>query len=370
MSNLFDETILKNHTIRNRFVMAPMQTYASNQDGKISEEEIEYFRLRAKEVGIAFTGCTPVRPNGIGFVNQFRGYADYYLDSLSAIASAMKENGAVAILQIYHAGRMPDIEVSENRDIVSASDIPAPRPGYKTPRPLEDKEIEEIIEGFYDTTVRAIKAGFDGVEVHGANTYLIQQFFSPNSNQRSDQWGGSREKRTLFPLRVIKRVFDAVSDMNAKDFIVGYRMSPEETEEVGITLDDSLYLCDKIVNAGVDYFHLSLNRSFDQNPMRDSTDSRVIGTEFANVINNRIPLIGARLINSEESAKKALEVGYSYLSLGKALLLNPDFVSRIQNGTRMDTEITYKQAIERKLPEKLLQKIDTVTSWKHMIKYE
>ncbi|MEJ7301331.1 flavocytochrome c, partial [Staphylococcus caprae] len=100
-------------------------------------------------------------------------------------------------------------------------------------------QINEMINDFGEATRRAIEAGFDGVEIHGANTYLLQQFFSPHSNRRKDSWGGSREKRTRFPIEVLTKVQHVVAEKEASHFIIGYRFSPEEIEEPGIRFEDT-----------------------------------------------------------------------------------------------------------------------------------
>lgn len=122
---------------------------------------------------------------------------------------------------------MTDSGVLRGVQPVSASAIAAERPNAEIPRALTEDEIFDLIEDFKKATERAIKAGFDGVEIHGANTYIIQQFFSPHSNRREDQWGGSIEKRFNFINELVDSVTEVVDNSNVQDFIVGYHFSPE-----------------------------------------------------------------------------------------------------------------------------------------------
>ncbi len=180
------------------------------------------------------------------------------IHGLCKLATTIKEQGAKAILQIFHGGRMCPPELVPNGDIVSASAVPAEQPNAHIPRALKGEEIRTIIKDFGETTRRAIEAGFDGVEIHGANGYLIHQFFSPHSNRREDEWGGSLQKRLAFPLAIVDEVKKVVDTYAKEPFIVGYRFSPEEPETPGITMADTLELVDALANQPIDYLHVSL----------------------------------------------------------------------------------------------------------------
>ncbi len=257
--------------LRNRLVMAPMTTWSSQPDGQISLDELDYYRYRSGGVGMVITATTFTIPNGMGFKNQFyAGGDDLYIPSLTKLADSIKLGGAKAILQMFHAGRMSKKSVLGGNQIVSASAVKALREDSELPRELSEPEIHNIIESFYEATRRAIRAGFDGVEIHGANTYLVQQFFSPpHSNRRDDYWGGgSLLKRLRFPIGIVSSVKRAAADFGDDDFIVGYRFSPEEVEEPGITMDDTLKLVDVLADQGLTYLNLSLS-NYKQTSMRD-----------------------------------------------------------------------------------------------------
>jgi len=322
--------------LKNRIVMAPMTNFSSNPDGTVSDDEVSYYARRSGGVSMVITACTYVTPNGKGFHGQFRGDHDEMIPSLSRLAKAIKDQGAKAILQIFHGGRMCPPELVPNGEIVSASDVPAERGGVPseeiTPRALTEQEIEEIIHAFGETTRRAIKAGYDGVEIHGANGYLIQQFFSPHSNRREDRFGGSLEKRMTFPLAIVDEVQRVVKEHATPEFIVGYRFSPEEPETPGITMGDTLKLVDKLADKGLHYLHVSLADFYStaRRGVEDTSKSRI--EYLLETIDNRVPLIGVGSIYKAEDASKAFKAGVPLLALGRELIIDPDWVQKVAEG--------------------------------------
>jgi 2,4-dienoyl-CoA reductase-like NADH-dependent reductase (Old Yellow Enzyme family) len=332
---LFETLNLKSGTkLKNRIVMAPMTNFSSNEDGTVSDDEVNYYARRSNGAGMVITACTFVTENGKGFHGEFAAFNDNFIPSLNRLASAIKEQGAKAVLQIFHGGRMCPPELVPNGDVVSASNIPAEKQGGGTsvvPRELSHEEIEAIIKDFGEATRRAIEAGFDGVEIHGANGYLIQQFFSPHSNRREDQWGGTLEKRLTFPLAVIDEVKKVIIEHAKEPFLVGYRFSPEEAETPGITMSDSLALVDAIAEKSLDYIHVSVT-DFWSVPRREVEDTR----SRIEIINeralNKVPVIGVGSIYTADAALKAKETGVALVALGRGLIIEPDWVEKVQNG--------------------------------------
>lgn len=195
---LFEPFVFANGiTLRNRVVMAPMTTWSANDDGTISDEEVSYYRRRVNGVGLVLTGCTHVSANGIGFTGEFASYDDSFTPSLRRLAAAAKSGGAPAILQIFHAGSKAVPALIPDGDIVSASSLqvsPGPfNPCGGTTRALSHDEILDVISAFGEATCRAIEAGFDGVELHAAHGFLIQNFYSPLYNHRDDEWEARRK---------------------------------------------------------------------------------------------------------------------------------------------------------------------------------
>jgi fumarate reductase flavoprotein subunit len=188
--------------LKNRIMMAPMTTCSGFHEGSVTQDLIEYYQARAGEIGTIIVECGFVDNKGLAFPGAIGLDSDDKIEGLAKVAKAIKEKGSKAVIQVYHGGRMVEPKLIGGQLPVGPSAIAAPRPGAATPIALTANEVDEMIDKFGQAVRRAIEAGFDGVEIHGANTYLIQQFYSPNSNQRDDKWGGSRDNRTQFPLAV------------------------------------------------------------------------------------------------------------------------------------------------------------------------
>ncbi|WP_318503125.1 NADH-dependent flavin oxidoreductase [Bacillus sp. T3] len=357
--------------LKNRIVMAPMTNFSSNSDGTVTDAEVRYYGRRSSGASMVITACTYITPNGKGFHGEFGGDSDDMIPSLKRIAQAIKEKGAKAVLQIFHGGRSCPPELVPNGEIVSASDVPAEKSGVSTeepdvkPRPLTEQEVEDMITAFGETTRRAIEAGYDGVEIHGANGYLIQQFFSPHSNRREDRFGGSLEKRMTFPLAVVDRVIKVVNEHAPSSFIVGYRFSPEEPESPGITMDETLMLVDALADKELHYLHVSLTDFFSK-PRRGVADLNKTRIQYLlETIDNRVPLIGVGSIYSAEDARKAFDTGVSLLALGRELIIDPDWVQKVTEGKEIEivTKIDKDKQQELMIPDPLWKAIIHTPGW-------
>jgi 2,4-dienoyl-CoA reductase-like NADH-dependent reductase (Old Yellow Enzyme family) len=355
--------------LRNRVVMAPMTTWASNDDGTVSDEEDAYYRRRAKDVGLVITGCTHVQANGIGFTGEFAAHEDRFIPSLRKLALAAKSGGAPAILQIFHAGvkTLPEL-VS---DVVAASAVAGdggPFASAILPRALGEEEILDVVSAFAEATRRAIAAGFDGVELHGAHGFLIQNFFSPHSNRRSDQWGGSLENRMRFPLAVVAAVKRTIAEHADRPFALGYRISVEENIDGGLVLADSLQLIRRLINAGVSYIHASLSNVLDQTPASAGSDATIVSI-LRDHIDDRVPLMAAGRIKTPAQAESALDMGLSLAAVGQGLVTDPDWMVHARNGHDSDIRLSISVAdISRAIiPHKLWAVIDATPGWFNVI---
>lgn len=363
-SSLFESFTLKSGvSLKNRIVMAPMTHWSSHEDGTVSDTEIEYYVRRSKGVGMVITACVYVTPSGKGFSGQFAADTDGMIPSLRRLAQAIQAQGAKAILQIYHGGRACPPEAVPNGEIVSASAVAMDREGAKVPRALTDAEIEDIIRGYAEATRRAIEAGYDGVEIHGANGYLLQQFFSPSSNHREDRWGGSLEKRLAFPVAVAKAVQEAAS--RAKHpFVVGYRFSPEEPGDDGITMDDSFRLVEALIEQGMDYLHVSL-QDFWSLPRRGADESRTRMAWFQERYGSQVTFIGVGGLHTADDVLKAQESGIPLIALGRELIVDPDWVEKVEQGREAEIQTTLTPQDQERLvvPDLLWEKVLTVKDW-------
>lgn len=349
--------------VKNRAVLAPMTISYSRQDGTISDDVIAYYESRTNGVGMAVTGSAIVTSSGKVFGGEIAADHDDRIPSLQRLAAAMKKRGAKAILQIFHGGREGLPEAVPNGEIVSASAI-AKEGQSVIPRALEEQEILEIIRAFGASTRRAIEAGFDGVEIHGANRFLIQQFFSPYTNRRDDRWGGDLDKRMAFPLAVVDEVNRVVAEHAKRPFLVGHRFSPEEEMTPGITMADTLKLVDALANKNLDYLHVSL-MDFWSMPRRGVEDNRSRMEMIYELAGQRVPVIGVGSIRTPDEALRALQSGVPLIALGRELIIDPDWVEKVTQGREDEirTEITLDDQEKLGIADPLWHKIVHTPGW-------
>lgn len=356
--------------LRNRIVMAPMTTWSANPDGTISEQELEFYKRRSQNVGLVITGCTYVTPSGIGFTHEFAAYDDRFINSLEKLAAAAKSGGAPAILQIFHAGNKAIPELVPNNDVISASASSVKSGDFMKrvvqSREMTENEIQETIRAFGDVTKRAIKAGFDGVELHGAHGFLLQNFFSPLFNQRNDRWGGDLERRMRFPLAVLQEVKNVVYEYATKPFAIGYRISPEESATGGLRIEDTYKLLDRLISSGISYIHTSLVSINDSYPVESPNGPRTIEL-ILNHIAGRVPVIAAGKIRTPSQAQEAISTGLPLVAIGKGLVINPEWVTLAESGRDHEIQTTLNPQLvhELTIPDKLWDQIQTSkgTGW-------
>ncbi|ROV56012.1 NADH-dependent flavin oxidoreductase [Neisseria chenwenguii] len=349
MSDLFQSYTLNNGiVIKNRLVVAPMTHSASNPDGTISGQERHFIANRAQNMGMFITAATLVCANGKAFHRQPEAIQESQLDSLRETAQILQKQGAKAILQIHHGGIHAIADLLGGRHLISASDH-APS-GAKA---ATADEVRELIQAFAHATDLAIRAGFDGVEIHGANGYLIQQFFSGEFNRRTDEWGGSLANRLRFPLAVIDTVH-AVRERHQKpEFIIGYRFSPEEPGENGLTMTDTFALIDELVKKPLQYLHISL-WDFDKKARRGADTSLTRMQLVHERINGRLPLIGVGNLLSGKRIREAYATGWAeFIALGKAVMINPNIAQLLQEqrDNEIVTELDPEQADHYGIPD-------------------
>ena len=356
--------------LRNRIVMAPMTTWSANPDGTISEQELEFYKRRSQNVGLVITGCTYVTPSGIGFTHEFAAYDDRFINSLEKLAAAAKSGGAPAILQIFHAGNKAIPELVPNNDVISASASNVKSGDFMKrvvqSREMTENEIQETIRAFGDVTKRAIKAGFDGIELHGAHGFLLQNFFSPLFHQRNDRWGGDLEGRMRFPLAVLQEVKNVVYEYATKPFAIGYRISPEESVTGGLRLEDTYKLLDRLISSGISYIHTSLVSINDSYPVESPNGPRTIEL-ILNHIAGRVPVIAAGKIRTPSQAQEAISTGLPLVAIGKGLVINPEWVTLAESGRSHEIQTTLNPQLvpELTIPDKLWDQIQASkgTGW-------
>ncbi|MFC6274118.1 NADH-dependent flavin oxidoreductase [Levilactobacillus tangyuanensis] len=348
-------------TLKNRMVMSPTTTMSSFYDGKVTNDEIAFYSARAGGIGLIIGEVANVTASGKGFEGELSIADDSDIAGLTKLAAAMKQNGTKAILQIFHAGRKSNDQILRGQQPVSASAVKAVfPPDSQEPRALTAAEIDDIIVAFGDATRRAIAAGFDGVELHGANTYLLQQFFSPNSNQRTDKWGGDRDGRMAFAKAVISRVNTTIVETADRPFLLGYRISPEEIETPGIRLEDSLDFVDQLAESAVDYVHVSMG-SAHRTSLNNPEDHELIMTKLVKQLAGRKPLIGVGSVETPTDADDVLAMGADLVAMGREMIREPQWYEKVTDGDEASIryQLSPSEMDELKIPRAMQGYLNT-----------
>lgn len=334
MRKLTDEiTFRHGATITTRTAQSPMLTN-SGLDEKVTSDTIDYYSARSQSAGVVIVEYTSVSPNGgpsrswAPDREQLAIYNDDFIPGFKKVAEGLKKDGNKAILQLVHSGREAQYRHILGGHVEVPSKINFPWIDYPLYELTED-DVWNIVKEFGTATKRAIDSGFDGVEIHGANHYLHQEFFSAFSNIRTDFWGGSLEKRMNFAIEVAREIFKVVAEYAPKDFMVGYRISPEEIhgDNIGYTWHDSKELIKTLTESfEFDYIHLSTN-DYTATP----TDS---DKNYAQLLEDSVQkpalLMMAGGIHSVEKMDDALKY-VDIVSLGRATLIDTEIAYKIKS---------------------------------------
>lgn len=339
---LTPQTLRSGVVLKNRIVIPPMTDTNALRDGSISDNQLKYFERHSGGAGLFITPVANVDATGKGFEGELSVANDTMIPGLTKLARAMHQNGTKAILQIFSAGRMTDHTILRGLKPVSASAVAYPYSGMEIPHALTTTEIEQTIAAFGAATSRAIRAGFDGVEIHGANRFLIQQFFSPHSNQRTDVWGGSVVDRMRFPLAVVDAVQAVVQAEAPQNFAVGYRISPEESHTPGITMTETLQLVEKLVQKRLDYLHVSLTQDVWRTPFTDDNDQTPVIKQIQAATGEQVPLIVLGGLKQPDEVERVIQAGFDMAALGHESLLEPDWVEKVMAGREDEIKTDFK----------------------------
>jgi len=335
----------KKYTLNNKvevpslLAVAPMTLFGSNPDGTIGDEERNFYKQRATGIGLYIVGATCVSLEGLAFDNQTRAFDDKDLPSNKERVKIIKEQGALAINQIHHGGCLglkrlsgvPVMAVSAdvfNKELEKKGELKEDTKAVE----ITEKDIKRIIDDFARATEISIKAGYDGIEIHGANNYLLQQFYSGYYNKRTDEWGGSLEKRMKFPLAVVDACCKIRDKYNKPEFIIGYRLSPEEPFEDGITMTETLALVRELMKRPLQFIHVSQSKFF-QEARRGEGSGTARLKLIHDELKGKMALIGVGGLFSYDDLNKALDSGYAdFIGVARALMLNKDLGILLKEG--------------------------------------
>ena len=258
---LFEPYKLKNLNLRNRIVMAPM-TRNQSPNGVPTDEVASYYERRAKgEVGLIITeGIEVSHKASSAYPNVPRLDTEKAREGWKKVVHGIKENSGSVIAQLWHCGGFRKLGMGPDPKVPGHTASGLVKPGKKVAHEMTLNDIEETIEAYASDAEFCQKIGFDGVEVHGAHGYLIDNFFWQGTNIREDRYGGTTNKRSKFVTDIVKAIRSRVSD----DFIVGLRFSQWKQHDFNAKLADTVEELEKVimppVNAGLDYLHSSMRR--------------------------------------------------------------------------------------------------------------
>ena len=339
-SKLFEKYKLNNNVeVPSRLAVAPLSLYGSDPSGHLLDEERQYLAKRATGIGLYILGAAAVSLEGIGIMGQPRALSEKDIPSLAERAKIVKDQGALAICQIVHGGLFGNKQYSGKTPLSPSAEVgnkELEKMGILNDdtrnKDLTNEDVLRIIKDFAYATELAIKAGYDGIEIHAANNFLVQQFYSGYYNKRKDEWGGSLEKRMRFPLAVIDACCKIRDKYNKPEFIIGYRLSPEEPFEDGITMTETLALVRALVKKPIQYIHVSQKNYF-QNARRGEGAGTPRLKLIHDEIKGKVALIGVGGLFTEKDINKALISGYTeFIGVGRASMINRDLATLLKEG--------------------------------------
>jgi 2,4-dienoyl-CoA reductase-like NADH-dependent reductase (Old Yellow Enzyme family) len=301
---------------RNRFMLAPLTNCQSHADGRLSDEEFRWLTMRGTGgFGMVMTCAAYVQKRGHGFPGQLGVWSDDHLPGLTRLADKIRADGATSSVQLHHAG------IRSPAELIGEAPVGPSEDKETGARALTTAEVEELAEDFIEAAVRAERAGFDGVELHGAHGYILCAFLSPETNRRDDRYGGSPENRA----RLVRDIIKGVRARTAPDFQLGLRLSPER---FGLVLPEQRDLASELMTAGdLDYLDMSLWDCF-KPPVDAAYNDRPLIDWFADLPRGATRLGAAGKLTKPADMRRLADAGADFVILGRAAILQHDYPKR------------------------------------------
>ena len=327
MASLFDPVSFSHgRGMKNRFMLAPLTNQQSNPDGTLHDDEYTWLTMRARGgFGLTMTCASHVLAIGQGFPGQLGCFSDDHLPGLTRLADGIKKHDSLSIVQIHHAGRRSP------KELIGGNPVSAGADESTGATELSTAEVEATIEAYIAAAMRVEKAGFEGVELHGAHDYLLCQFLNPELNVRTDKYGGSLENRS----RPIFEIIDGIRARCGSDFHVAVRLSPER---FGMVTSDIVQVYERLVGEDkVDMIDMSLWDTFKVGIDPGFEDKRLIDV-FANLERGNVRLAVAGKLYTAADMQRAVDAGADIVAVGRAAIANHDFPNR----TKADPNFTMR----------------------------
>lgn len=314
--------------------MPGLASFLIEDDGSITDRTIEYYRLRAAGgAAMVIMEASTVSEEGLVSLHQARIYDDRFIEGLSRIARVMKSEGAIPAIQLHHRGRQTSIKVIKQKP-VAPSNLPCPTIKGDV-EPLTVEGIQEIVLKFGEAATRAVEAGFELIEIHGAHGYLINQFLSRFSNIREDEYGGDLAGRTKFARDIVKEIKKRVG----KDFPISFKISAQEFVPNGLTVEESIEILKKLVEVGIDIVQVSAGNDatyewISQPMFMEKACLADSAASIREVLD--IPVMAVGRINDPLTADSIIKEGKADLvCIGRGLLADSEMPKKAKEG-RLD----------------------------------
>lgn len=314
MTDLFAPmSFIRGPAMKNRLMLAPLTNLQSHPDGTLSHDEHRWLTLRAQGgFGLTMTAAAHVQRIGQGFPGQVGIFSDIHIPGLARLAEDIRKAGSLAVVQLHHAGMRSPAGLIGEAPVCPSEDTDTGS------RALTLDEVHSLRDDFIAAAVRADKAGFDGVEIHGAHGYILCQFLSAETNRRTDAYGGPPENRA----RLILEILDGVRAACRPDFNLGLRLSPER---FGLSLMEVRDLAGRLFSeAKIDYLDMSLWDCFKE-PVEEAHRGRTLMSYFTDLPRGDVRLGVAGKIMSAADARAMLDAGADFVLLGRAAILHHDW---------------------------------------------
>lgn len=321
MTHLSDPITIKNLTLPNRLVMPPMATAKADENGYVTDAVCDYYRERAKysKIGLIITEHSYIHLQGKAHPGQTSMASDDVIPSFQRLTDCIHQEGVRVFAQLSHAGSAARSEIT-GQPPVGPSPIYHPKQRDELPMEMTLLQIQQVTQWFAQAALRAKQAGFDGVEIHSAHGYLLNQFFSPLANQRTDAYGPqSVETRVRFHGEVIRAVRQAVGE----DFPIALRLGGCDYEDGGSTVEDCVEACRLLEYSGVDLLHLTGGMNGFIRPGHEEPGYfRALSVPVKRAVHLPVLLTGG--VTAPDQAEALLEEGCADLiGVGRAIFQNP-----------------------------------------------
>ena len=311
-------------TMKNRFMLAPLTNTQSHENGKLSDDEYNWLTMRAKgNFGLTMSCASHVQAIGKGFPGQLGIFGDEHIEGLKRLTDEIKSHDSLAVAQLHHAGmRSPE-------DIIGEQPVCPSDDEETNSRALSIDEVKRLRDDFIEAGVRAKKAGYEGVEIHGAHGYILCQFLSSDINKRDDEYGGNLENRS----RIIFEIVDGIRDKCGSEFLLGVRLS---AERFGIKLGESKEVCRKLIDTNkIDFLDMSLWDSFKE-PVEEEYQGKNLLEHFTELDFKDVLLTVAGNIRTGETVHRVLNNKVDFVTIGRAAILHHDFPLRVMENPNFE----------------------------------